>query len=76
MVTFEVSHFDISGNDNNEEHPLNIYFISVTFEVSQFDISGKDDNDEHPQNIYFISVILSIPINFTSISSILFVSLS
>ena len=47
LVTLEVFHFDISGNDDNEVHQPNIQLISVTLEVFHFDISGNDDNDLH-----------------------------
>ena len=57
-VTLLVFHFDISGNDDNDEHPENIYFIFVTLLVFHVDISGNDDNEEHPSNIVFISVTL------------------
>ena len=44
LVTLEVSHFDISGNEDNVLQKENIELISVTFEVSHFDISGNEDN--------------------------------
>ena len=51
LVTLEVFHFDISGNDDKEPHPENIDNILVTLKVFQFDISGNDDNDLHSKNI-------------------------
>ena len=47
-VLFSVFQFEISGKDDNDEHPANIALMSVLFSVFQFEISGKDDNDEHP----------------------------
>ena len=47
-VTLEVFHLEISGNDDNDEQPSNIFLISVTLEVFHLDISGNDDNDEQP----------------------------
>ena len=47
LLTLEVFHFEISGNDDNDEHPLNIRLILLTLEVFHFDISCNDDNDEH-----------------------------
>ena len=46
VITFDVFHFDISGKDNNNEHPLNIYSILIISDVFHFDISDKDNNDE------------------------------
>jgi len=51
LVIFDVFHFDISGKDINDEHPVNINSILVTLDVFHFDISGKDINDEHLENI-------------------------
>ena len=31
LVTFEISHFEISGNDDNEEQSSNIFSIFVIF---------------------------------------------
>ena len=50
-ITFEVFHFEISGNDANEFHPANIADIFVTFEIFHFEISGNDANELHPANI-------------------------
>ena len=44
-ITFEVFHFDISGNENNSLLLENISPILVTLEVSNFDMSGNEDND-------------------------------
>ena len=44
-LTLEVFHFDISGKDFNEQHPLNIQLISVTIEVFHSDKSGNDFNE-------------------------------
>ena len=41
-------HFEISGNDNNDEHPQNIALISLALDIFHFEISGNDNNDEHP----------------------------
>ena len=46
-------HFDISGNDDNDKHLLNIYPIFFTLVVFQFDILGNDDKDEHSLNKLF-----------------------
>ena len=43
-IIFEVFHFDISGNEVNLVHLLNIEFILLTFEIFHFDISGNEDN--------------------------------
>ena len=51
MITLEVFHLEISGNDDNEEHPENIYHIFVILDVFHLEISGNDNNDEHPENI-------------------------
>ena len=50
----------MSDNDDNDEHPLNILFISITLLVFYFEISGKDNNDEQPKNILFILVTLLV----------------
>ena len=50
-LTFEVFHFDISGNDINELHSRNISLISLTFEVFHFDISDNDIIELHSRNI-------------------------
>ena len=59
-ITFDVFHFEISGNDINEEHPLNKLHISVTLEVFHFEMSGNDINDEHPLSILLISTTLEV----------------
>ena len=46
-MTLFVFHFDISGNDINDEQLRNNEFISVTLFVFHFEISGNDCNDEH-----------------------------
>ena len=46
--TLLVFHFEISGNDINDEHPLNILLILETLFVFHFEISGYDFNDVHP----------------------------
>ena len=51
LLTLEIFHFEISGNDDNDEHPQNIKLMLSTFEIFHFEISGNDNNDEHPQNI-------------------------
>ena len=47
LVKILVLHFQISGNDDNDEHPSNIECILVTLLVFHFEISGNDDNDDH-----------------------------
>ena len=54
LITLLVFHFEISGKDNNDSHPLNKELISITLFVFQFEISGKDDNDLHQLNIKLI----------------------
>ena len=46
LVLFVIFHIEISGKDNNEEHPENKHIISVTFSVIHFDISGNDFKEE------------------------------
>ena len=58
--TLFVFHFEISGSDNNEEHPLNIPHMSTTFEVFHFEISDNNFSDEQLKNIHFISVTLLV----------------
>ena len=55
-LTFDIFHFDISGNDSKEEHLQNILEISLAFDIFHFDISGNNFNDEHLQNkmTYFL----------------------
>ena len=50
-MTFLVFHFDISGNNFNEEHPPNILLIFLTFIVFHIDILGNDFNEEHRAKI-------------------------
>ena len=50
FIKLEVFHLDISGNDINEEHSLNMKLISLTLEVFNLDISGNDINEEHSLN--------------------------
>ena len=45
-LRLEIFHFNISGNDDNDEQSRNIRHILLTLEVFHFDISGNDDNDE------------------------------
>ena len=45
LVTLEVSHLDISGNEINDLHSAKIQLISMTLEVFQFDISGNFINE-------------------------------
>ena len=45
-ITFFVFHFDISGNDFNDEHLLNNKCILVIFLVSHFDMSGNNLTNE------------------------------
>ena len=46
-VTLIVFHFEISGNDINDEHSQNKDFILITLLVFHFEISGISFNDEH-----------------------------
>ena len=50
FILFIFLNLEISGYNNNEEHPINIPFISVTFGRDHFEISGNKDKDEHPLN--------------------------
>ena len=43
LLTFEVFHLDISGNDDNDLQKENKLLISFTFEVFHLVISGNDD---------------------------------
>ena len=47
-ITLFVFHFEISGNDDSDEHSENKAYILVTLFVFQFEISGNDVNDEKP----------------------------
>ena len=50
LVTFLVSHLEISGKERRSVQELNnddIFLILLVFHV---DISGKDNNDEHSSN--------------------------
>ena len=40
----------MSGNDFNEEHPLNKLFILFIFSVFHFEISGNDFKEEQLLN--------------------------
>ena len=46
LVTLFVFHFEISGNDNNDEQFAKIELISVALIVFHFEISGRVDNEE------------------------------
>ena len=46
-MTLDVFHFEISGKEDNELHPLNILDIFLTSDVFHFEISGKEDNELH-----------------------------
>ena len=41
-------HLEISGNDINDEHPLNKKDILLILVKFHLEISGKDNSDEHP----------------------------
>ena len=45
-VTLFVFHFEISGNDINDEHSPNNDFILITLLVFHIEISGNDDKEE------------------------------
>ena len=60
LVTLDVFHFDISGNDINESHLKNIPCILVTLEVSHFDMSGNEINKLHSLNMNSILVTLDV----------------
>ena len=47
-MTLIIFHTDISGNNDKEEHLLNILLIFWTLIIFHLDISGKDIRDEHP----------------------------
>ena len=49
-ITLVVFHFDISGKDINDEHPLNIPLKLVLIFVFHLEISGKDISDVHSLN--------------------------
>ena len=55
-----VFHFDISGNDNKDEQPLNISLRFLHLSMFHFDISGNDCKFEHLPNNPFILVILYV----------------
>ena len=48
-MTLIVFHLEISGKDDNDEHPENILLISLTLTVFHLEISSKDDKYEHPE---------------------------
>jgi hypothetical protein len=50
-LTFFVFHFEISGNEVNEEQHENILFIKVTFSVFHFEISGSEVNEEQLKKV-------------------------
>ena len=47
LITLEVFQLDISGNDINELHPLNIEIKLLTLQIFHLDISGNDINELH-----------------------------
>ena len=49
--TFEISHFDKSGRDFNDEQFSNILSIILILEIFHLDISGIDINDLQLLNI-------------------------
>ena len=59
-VTLDVSQFDRS-NDDNDEQVLNMPFMFVTLDVSQFDTSN-DDNLEQPWNMRVMFVTFPVSI--------------
>ena len=63
---FSIFHFDISGNDINDEQSVNIYCICVIFDVSHFDVSGNDIKDEHKLKIE--SILLTFLVSHFDIS--------
>ena len=66
LVTLLVFHFELSVNDDYDEHPSNIKLILVTLLIFHFEISGKDDNDSHPLNILLMLIIFIISLSFIS----------
>jgi len=48
LFTLIKFHFEISGNDFNEEHPKNNPLILLALFKFHFEISGNDFNEEHP----------------------------
>ena len=55
LVTLSKFHFEISGIDTNDEHSLNILYISTTLLVFHLEISGKEINLEHPLKLIKIN---------------------
>ena len=53
-LIFDIFHFDISGNDFNEEHSLNKSVKYIFLSIFHFDISGNDSNEKHLLNIFSI----------------------
>jgi len=60
LVTLLIFHFEISGKDDNDTHPLNISPLLIIFLIFHFEIFGKDDNDLHSKNIQIISLTLLV----------------
>ena len=47
LVTFDISHIEISGNSFKDKHPKNKQLILFILLVFHFEISGNFFNDEH-----------------------------
>ena len=60
LITLLVFHFDISGNDFNDEHLKNKSSMQLTLPVFHFEISGNDFNDKHLINKLLISITLLV----------------
>jgi len=50
IVTFDISHIEISGNFNRDEHPKNKQFILFILLIFHFEISGNSFKEEHLKN--------------------------
>ena len=50
LITLIIFHFEISGNDFNDEHSSNIPSILLIFFKFQFDISGNYFKEEQFEN--------------------------
>ena len=55
-----VFHFDISGNDIKEEHPLNKWLILLIFLISHLSKSGKEIKDLQEENMPHIFITLDV----------------
>ena len=51
LVTLLVFHVEMSGNDDNDLHFLNILLIDLNLFVFHLEMSGNDIKDLQPENI-------------------------